>query len=862
MAQELHKSRKNAEGQSGRGLSPQMSAISHLKSRLAARTDSEHEQAFLRFVIVGFFAWEMVLFVGPKGGWTEMERVLSNGLFGFWTVAIAILAAICIWPAKNVTRRILGMLSDVGGATFYVWLAGENGVWMICVYLFVTFGNGFRYGRHYLFGCQLLSLVGFVVARFAVPYWQQHHTEWMGLLAALVVLPLYVSTLLKRIEQAKARAEEANRAKTTFLANMSHEIRTPLNGIVGVVDLFQATVMSPQQSELARLMRHSVSVLRSLVDDVLDITKIEAGRISIEVAPFDLHVTLNGLVHLLRPHAQAKGLVLRATVDPMLDYRLRGDSHHLRQVLLNLLGNAIKFTERGEVTIAVMQVKESTDGVTARFEVRDTGIGIAPNAIERIFERFSQADDSVTRRYGGSGLGTTIAKQLVELMGGTIGVASKVGEGSTFWIELPLLKDVSSAEHPIEPIAANDELTLLIGDGSDVARVKHLVDAVGGRLEVLPTASVVGTRVQTILDAGAGIRAIVVAGTVETACMTFNAAVQKLGEQPVALIHISQVPLSVVDTARIRSIRDAVTFGPDVLPRAFTNAVHAATAIGSREGAEIIDLAAVLKQQRTSLRVLVAEDNLTNQTIICKLLEHAGHTVILAVDGEAALDCYEKEQPDIALLDFNMPIRTGIEVIKTIRVMEPAGEHLPTILLSASVTSEARDRAKSAGADEFVGKPFEAAALLQTIDRLTRRKSRISRTTTRTRSAGPVVDFELALIDSRRMAELEGIARDSSFLTELLRGFKIDVEAIFGRLDAPIASGQWGAVHDLMHTLKGAAVGIGAQQLAARCDEFDAAVSAGHTGQLAEQNTELRKCFDATLVQLNTYTLQKHRISL
>ena len=299
-----------------------------------------------------------------------------------------------------------------------------------------------------------------------------------------------------------------------------------------------------------------------------------------------------------------------------------------------------------------------------------------------------------------------------------------------------------------------------------------------------------------------------------------------------------------------------------MLPRAFTNAVHAATATATREGAEIIDLADVLRQQRTSLRVLVAEDNLTNQAIICKLLEHAGHTVFLAVDGEEALDLYEQEKPDIALLDFNMPIRTGIEVIKAIRVMEPNGERLPAILLSASVTTEARERAKAAGADEFVGKPFEAASLLQTIDRLARRKSRSVAPTARHRLSVAVVDFETPLVDSRRMAAVESIARDPHFLAELLRGFKTDVEAIFNRLDAPVASGQWGAVHDLMHTLKGAAVGIGAQQLAARCDEFDATVSAGQTGLLAERKTELRRCFDATIVQLNTYTVQKHRVSL
>ena len=869
MAHELHEIEDTAEFAIRGQPSSLMKAIKLLKIRLAVQTESEPEQALLRLGIVGLILAYFTLVIGPRDGWSEEEIQIALGLAGFFTIAVGIFAWICAGPAKNVVRRIVGMLSDVGGATFYLWLAGDHGVLMIAVYLFVTFGNGFRFGRSYLFGCQALCLTGFSAALIAVPYWQVHSNEGYGLLVALIVLPLYVAKLLRsihrerdRAQAASARAEEANRAKSTFLANMSHEIRTPLNGIVGVVDLFQATVLSVQQTELVRLMRHSVSVLRSLVDDVLDISKIESGRISIEVAPFDLHAMLNGLVLLLRPHARAKGLALRAVVDPMLDYRLRGDSHHVRQVLLNLLGNAIKFTERGEVTLTVEQVKETADGVTARFEVRDTGIGIPDGAQPRIFDRFVQADDSTTRRYGGSGLGTTIAKELVELMGGTIGVTSKLGEGSTFWIEVPLLRDAPSVEVPVESIAQPDDLTLLVGDAPAVARVRPLVEAGGGRYEILSSPVAVGPRIDAVLEAGANIRAIVVAASVDAACMAFTAAAQRLGERPVALIHIAQEPLSVVDTARVRSIRDACTLGPSVVARAFTNAVHAATATAGREGAQVIDLAKLLQQQRTPLRVLVAEDNFTNQAIICKLLEHAGHTVILAVDGEEALDRYEEERPDIALLDYNMPQRTGLEVIKAIRVMEPAGERLPAIILSASVTTEARDQAKAAGADEFMGKPFEAAILLQTIDRLAKRKSLAPQTAGRPRAAVPVVNLELPLVDAKRMAEVESIARDPGFVAELLRGFRNDVEGIFGRLDVPVASGQWEAVHDLMHTLKGAAVGIGAQQLAARCAEIDATVSAGQTGQLAEQKAELRRCFDATLVQLNAYTERKHRVSL
>ena len=186
-----------------------MSEMFRFKNEFAGRADSEHEQAFLRVVIVSFFAFQMYLFVGPREGWTEVERTLSTGLFGFLLIAIGIFAAIYLWPAKSVARRIAGMLADVGFATFYVWLAGENGAFMIVIYLFVTLGNGFRYGRRYIFACQAMSIIGFGAAGFFVPYWQEHHTTWLAFLSAIFILPLYVSALLKRIELARDHAKEA-----------------------------------------------------------------------------------------------------------------------------------------------------------------------------------------------------------------------------------------------------------------------------------------------------------------------------------------------------------------------------------------------------------------------------------------------------------------------------------------------------------------------------------------------------------------------------------------------------------------------------------------------------------------------------
>ena len=882
-----------------------MNLLHRLRLRLSERPDSEHEQALLRIAIVGLFLAYMAGAHGWPGDWTAHDARIVAILAGFLAAATAIFIAICLRPAANVPRRLIGMLADSIGCTWYMWVAGDYGFFVIGVYLFITFGNGFRYGRQYLFGCQALCVTGLIAVLWFAPYWQNHRIAGLGLLTALVVLPLYVSTLLNRIQEALARAEEANVAKTTFLANMSHEMRTPLNGIVGVVDLLKTTTLSAHQNELVGLLRHSISVLRSLVDDVLDISKIEAGHLAIEVAPFDLHACVNGLVNLLRPHAESKGLLLQAVVDPALDYRLKGDSHHLRQILLNLLGNAIKFTERGEVTLAVGLKQETAEGLTARFEVRDTGIGISPEALPRIFERFVQADQSTTRKYGGTGLGTTIAKQLSELMGGSIGVDITLGEGSTFWVELPFLHDESpgTAGAPEADGKTREQapsnLVLVVGNtrSSQVVATLHELDE---HCEVLPSAGSIGPRIDELRASGATVRAIVAACPIEQACAAFSVATQRIGDRHVALIYVADNDLSVVDKARVTSIKGAYALAyPSA--KQMSNAIHAANAGMENESAGSADLSMVLARDRVSLKILVAEDNVTNQRIIRQLLESAGHQVVLASDGEEALDTYECEQPDMAILDFNMPQRSGVEVIQAIRMMEPTGTRMPAIILSASVTLESKEAATAAGADGYIGKPFDATALVEQIDRLGKRTGKVksgianvlpaSRTPASSRpprtASGPATPetpsavaaapargrraFAAAsegkaakaeLVDRKRLEQLEDIARDPGFLTELIRGFAGDVESIMARTRAAVESGSVALIPDLMHTLKGAAVGIGANQLAALSVELDARAAETPTPDLRATLDEIQASVDATSAFLRDYLQVQHDASI
>ena len=829
-----------------------------LRGRLQSRADSEHEQAILRIVIVALVLAYMALFHTPNLGVTPTPHgsLLLLGLAAALALGIAIFVAICLWPRPNVPRRAVGMVADAGAATFCMFLAGESGVSMIGIYLFITFGNGFRYGRSYLFACQALCLMGYSWVLLHAQYWQGHVTAGWSLMVALVVLPLYVSTLLKRIQEARAKAEEANRAKSSFLANMSHEMRTPLNGIVGVADLLQTTILNSQQVELMRLMRHSVALLRSLVDDVLDISKIEAGRLTIEIAEFDLHATLNGLTKLLRPHAKAKGLAFHAMVDPAIDYRLRGDSHHLKQVLLNLLSNAIKFTEEGEVSVQVRLLAETHEGFRLRFDVRDSGIGMNAEVQHRIFDRFVQADDSTTRRYGGTGLGTTIAKQLVELMGGAIGVTSVLGQGSNFWFELPVLKPqaVTATTAVSSPnTIAIKSVAVVLSKTRDLRQKDAVFREACGQVEYLASVSGVALRLAELRGEGVAVSAVLAADDLDEACELFERVSSEDAEATTAMIYLSSTNPPIDAESRLRRIEGATWLKADVTARVLRNAIHAATTREVASSAEIIDLGQILREQRQQLRILVAEDNATNQAIVRKLLESAGHTVLLASNGDEALDLYEEEHPELALLDFNMPERNGLEVCTTIRTMEPTGVHLPVIILSASVTVEARDRARQAGADEFVGKPFEAASLLQVIDRLARRTGR-AQGAAKPRPSTLANVASIALVDQRRIQEVARIARDGNFLAQLSHGFYRDVEVLLQRLDDAIAGEQWSTIADTLHALKGASLGLGAQQLAARCLTMEEAINRRQYAQLCALATAMRHCFDATAAQLTAYS--------
>jgi two-component system sensor histidine kinase RpfC len=419
------------------------SPVRKIRDTFAKRPDSEHEQAIIRIVIISVVLVYLFVSTWQDGTINPTEKHALGIALLFAVFSFGLFIKIAVNPGVSPHRRLIGMVSDISATCYVMQSGGEIYAPFYVILLWVIFGNGFRYGRRYLFPSVILSVVSFSIVILTNDYWKNQISLAVGLLLGLIVLPAYVSSLLKKLTAAISRAEEANRAKNQFLANMSHEMRTPLSGILGMVDLLLGTPLTTEQEDYANTIHSSSQTLLFLIEDVLDISKIEAGKISVEKVDFDLHSLFKNTVAMVAQQAREKKLDISTQIPSRIPFLLRGDPLLVRQVLLNMLSNAVKFTEEGEVYLRVEQIRETSTNVALRIEVSDTGIGISNEAQARIFERFTQADDSITRRYGGTGLGTTIAKQLVELMGGEIGLQSEPGKGTTFWFTLDLEKQSS-----------------------------------------------------------------------------------------------------------------------------------------------------------------------------------------------------------------------------------------------------------------------------------------------------------------------------------------------------------------------------------------------------------------------------------
>lgn len=417
-----------------------VSRVQQLIARFRGRWDAEQGQAFVRLVMVAVFSGYLFISGSLIGLPDDISISHAFSLVAVEAVAgLAIFISVFAEPGNYFLRRLTGMLCDYTAIGGLMYLLDSVGAPLYIVLMWVTIGNGLRFGRHYLYAAIAIAFVTMTIVAATAEFWLHNTPLTVGLILGIAAIPLYLSSLLDALTTATEEAKRASEAKSRFLANMSHEFRTPLNGIVGMAELLSTTQLTAEQRESAEVIQTSARSLQFLVEDVLDISAIEAGKLRRGDSEFSVCDVVKSVKIMLAPSAVDKGLSFDLTMSNDLPDMSFGDPAHLRQILVNLVSNAIKFTDRGSVSLEVsVDERVSCEVARIRFVVRDTGIGISPEAQKRIFRAFEQVDVGHGRRFGGTGLGTTIAKALTELLEGEIGVESEEGQGSMFWVVVPL----------------------------------------------------------------------------------------------------------------------------------------------------------------------------------------------------------------------------------------------------------------------------------------------------------------------------------------------------------------------------------------------------------------------------------------